>query len=63
MRVQNEGTIVLLHPESDAEKGWLEEHIDREGSFQPFWPDRVVVEHRYKEPILQAMAEEGFEMR
>ncbi len=60
--VLDEGTIVLLEPTTDAEREWFEEHIDKEDSYQPYWPDRVVVERRYATPILDALIEAGFEV-
>jgi hypothetical protein len=56
--VIDEGTILLLKPETDQGREWLDENIGRDNSYQPYWPT-VVVEHRFVEAILDGMEQDG----
>lgn len=58
MKVQDEGSIVLLQPDSDAEREWLEENTDSE-PYQWLGPN-LAVEWRYAAAIINGMNEEGF---
>lgn len=62
VRVEDQGSIILLIPESESAEAWFGEHIDQDDSFQPYWPRAVVVEPRYADAILQGLFEEGFEI-
>jgi hypothetical protein len=44
--VQNEGSIFLLHPHTDAARSWIEEHIGEANGYQPYRPT-VLIEPRY----------------
>ena len=57
--VQNEGSIFLLHPLTEAAREWVNEHIGEDNGYQPYWPT-VVVEHRCILNIVDAMRKEGF---
>ena len=56
--LHNEGSIVLLEPETDEAKAWAEEHIDQDNSYQPLWPT-VLLEPRYVQDILEGIKEIG----
>ena len=58
LRLQNEGSIILLYPQTNAARAWVEEYIGQDNSFQPYWPT-VVVEPRYCGPILEGIAVDG----
>jgi hypothetical protein len=60
--VQNEGSIVLLHPHTDAARSWVEEHIREDNGYQPYWPS-VVIEPRYVCDILDGITFDGLEVR
>jgi len=60
--VQNEGSIVLLHPHTDAARSWVEEHIGEDNGYQPYWPS-VVIEPRYVGDIVNGITADGLEMR
>jgi len=57
--VQNEGSIFLLHPHTEAAREWVNDRIGKDNGYQPYWPT-VVVEHRYILSIVDAVREEGF---
>lgn len=57
IRVEDHGSIVLLVPESDIAKQWIEENIGQEG-YQPYWPT-VLAEPRYVQTIIDGMESEG----
>lgn len=61
IRVENEGTITLLHPQTPAGTEWVEENIGQDNGFQPQWPT-VVVEHRYVRDIIDGMIRDGLEV-
>lgn len=56
VRVQDEGTVVLLWPITNRAIGWLDEHLpdDRQR-----WGSATVVEARYVWDILYGLAEDG----
>ena len=54
--VQNEGSIFLLRPVSDAGLEWISEHIPEDAQF---FGNAVVVEHRYIGAIVQGAQDDG----
>jgi hypothetical protein len=56
--VENHGSIFLLIPQTVSARIWVEDHIFRENSYQPYWPT-VVVEHRYVYDLLLGLREHG----
>ncbi len=59
--IQDHGSIVLLVPETDAGKVWVEDNIGRDNDFQPYWP-KVVAESRYVQNIVKVMRQDGLEV-
>jgi hypothetical protein len=59
--VQNEGTIYLLQPHTDAAREWISEHLTIE-SWQMF-VSALVVEHRYILAIVDGIKADGLEVR
>ena len=57
--VQNEGSIFLLHPHTEAACECVNKHIGEDNGYQPYWPT-VVVEHRYILSTVDAVREENF---
>jgi len=57
-RLQNEGSIVLLHPLTPNAVAWVNENIGADSGYQPMWPS-VLIEPRYVEPIVQGIADAG----
>ena len=55
--VQNEGTIIVLFPETDEAYSWVEEHINPDA--QRWGRGGVVVEHRYFPDILEGITADG----
>ena len=55
------GSIVLLKPESDRARAWVEENIGQDNGYQPYWPT-VVCEPRYVGVIIDGMASDGLEL-
>ncbi len=59
--VQDEGTLVILHPCNDAASEWIQDCLyDEAGNGPQWWGGGVVIEHRYIGAILQGIEEEGF---
>ncbi len=56
--VRNEGSIVLLTPQTDAGKEWTDEHIPQAMGFGP----ALVVEWRYADDIIEGMQRDGLEV-
>ena len=54
-RLQDEGTIVILHPCNDAAGDWLYEHVAE----PQWWGGGVVIEHRFVLDILQGIESDG----
>jgi len=60
-RVQNEGTLVVLHPQNDYARAWIDEHLyGADGDGPEWWGGGVVIEHRFADDILQALNREGY---
>lgn len=57
--VQNEGTIVLLVPETEVADEWLDEHLDPD---VVRWATGYVVEPRYVAPIIEGALEDGLKV-
>lgn len=57
--VENEGTIFLLRPISQAANDWVSEHIPADACF---FGGAVVVEHRYIQDIVQGIKNDGLEV-
>ena len=55
-RVQNEGTIALLYPLTDAARDWVAVHIPEDA--QRFG-NAIVVEHRYIFDIIDGATADG----
>lgn len=58
--VDNQGSIVLLRPETNAAKEWLAEHIHVDAMH--FGPS-LVVEWRYADDIIDGMKRDGLEVQ
>jgi hypothetical protein len=56
--IRDEGSVVLLEPQSDEGRNWLDENIGKDNGFQPYWPT-VVCECRYVEDIVDGMIDSG----
>jgi len=59
--VNDQGSIVLIEPVSQAALDWVEEYIGQDNGFQPYWPT-VVVEHRYADDVIEGMLNDGLEL-
>ena len=50
-RIENHGSICLVHPLNASGRAWMEENIGATNGFQPYFPT-VVIEPRYLADIL-----------
>jgi hypothetical protein len=58
---RDEGSIVLLTPQTDAAHDWVNEHIGQDNGYQGLWPS-VTLEPRYLAPILEGIRDAGLEV-
>lgn len=58
--VQNEHSIFLLHPHTEAARTWIAEHIPVDAMM---WGNAIVVEHRYISDIVDGIKSDGLEVR
>lgn len=59
-RVQDEGSIVVLHPQNDAARSWIDDHLYAEDGEGPvWWGGGVAIERRYVQDILEGVAADG----
>jgi hypothetical protein len=56
--VQDEGSLILLHPQSTPAREWVNEHIGEDNGFQPYFPT-IVIEPRYFGDILNGIIADG----
>lgn len=55
--VEDNGSIILLRPMTDAAKTWIDEHIT--GDEVQYFGNAVVVEHRYIADIIDGIKNDG----
>ncbi len=59
-KVQDEGTIVVLHPCNDAARTWIDDNLYLcDGTGPQWWGGGVVIEHRCAGDILHGIIEDG----
>jgi hypothetical protein len=61
--VENHGSIFLLRPVTDAGLDWAEEHIGPDNGFQPYWPQAIVIEHRFIADVLAGIERDDLAVR
>jgi hypothetical protein len=54
--LSNHGSIVLLHPTTDAARAWLEEHVSEDSMW---FGNGLVIEPRYLAPLVEGMRDDG----
>lgn len=54
--VQNEGSVILLTPNTEAARDWIDENIS---SSSTWWGKALVVETRYAGPVIEGMQRAG----
>lgn len=54
--VSNHGSILLLHPRSEAAKSWVEDNLPED---RQEWCGAVVVEPRYLDNIARGIVDDG----
>ena len=57
--LQNEGTIYILTPHSEAAQEWVDEYLPDDAMT---WGTGIIVEHRYIETIATAIVADGLEI-
>lgn len=58
--LQDEGSIVVLHPENDAARSWIDENLYADGDGPQWWGGGVVIEPRYVIPVVEGLVKDGF---
>lgn len=58
INVRDEGSIILLEPQSPTGRDWIDEHIGPDNGYQPMYPT-VVCEHRYADDVIEGMLGDG----
>lgn len=56
--LDDQGSLILLHPISSVAQEWANEHIGQENGYQPLWPT-VVIESRYADDIVTGAQRDG----
>ncbi|MBV9886818.1 MAG: hypothetical protein JO119_09760 [Acidobacteria bacterium] len=56
--VDNHGSIILVHPLTQAGIDYVNENIGKDNGFQPYWPT-VVFEHRYIDAFVGKIRADG----
>ena len=60
VRIQNEGSILLFHPLTEAAEQWMREHVLSDEA--QFFGKALVVEHRYAADLAEGMVNDGLEV-
>ena len=60
--LNDQGTILVLTALSDDAKAWVEENVSTEG-YQPDVPNRVYIECRYVDAILDGIDGDGLKVK
>ncbi len=56
--VVDQGSIVMLYPQTSEGVAWIDEHIGQENGCQPYYPT-VVCEHRFADNVIDGMIGDG----
>lgn len=59
-RIQDEGTIIVLHPCNDAASIWIQDNLYGDNGSPVWWGGGVVIERRYFVEIFDALVDEEF---
>jgi hypothetical protein len=62
-RLENHGSLFLLHPLNSVAKNWMGEHLPMDNPETQFWGDAIVIEPRYVAPIVDGILEDGLVVR
>ena len=62
-RLENHGSLFLLHPLNSTAKGWMAEHLPMDNPETQFWGDAIVIEPRYVAPIVDGIIGDGLVLR
>ena len=54
--IQNEGSILLFRPLTDAAREWIEEHLQEDATW---FGEALVVQHRYASDLAMGMLAAG----
>jgi hypothetical protein len=57
--VLNAGSIFILNPITEAADAWVEEKVGINDETQFWGPKGIVIEHRYIQPIIEGILEDG----
>lgn len=61
--VRDEGTILILYPENDAARAWIEEFLYTPDGGKPgWWGGGVVLDQRPGNEIVRALVAEGYDV-
>lgn len=60
--VNDQGSIVLLRPETPAAIAWIDEHIGAENGYQPYYPT-VVCDHCFADDVIEGMIGDGLAVK
>jgi len=57
--VLNASSIFILNPITEAADAWVEEKVGINDETQFWGPKGIVIEHRYIQPIIEGILEDG----
>lgn len=60
--VEDNGTLFIFSPLTGRAKQWIEENVSQEG-YQPDFPTRLIVEHRYAFDLARGMRQDQLVVR
>jgi hypothetical protein len=61
-KIENQGSIFLLRPLSDAAHRWVKEFIGEDNGYQPYFPT-ILIEHSFICGVIDGIREHGLEVR
>lgn len=56
--IRDEGSILLLTPQTEPAREWIDTHIGPDNGYQPYFPT-IVIERRYVAAILEGIRDSG----
>jgi hypothetical protein len=56
--IDDNGSIVLLIPQTLSARLWIADHVQKDGGLQPFYPT-IAVEHHYIRTIIDGIQNDG----
>lgn len=60
--LSDQGSIVLLSPNTESARQWVEDNIGADNGYQPYYPT-VIMEHRFADNVISGLQSDGLSIQ